>query len=158
MDEKEAMEVLGRAVYGCYLLTVAAGPGINGMPLSLFMQAGFSPPMVACGVAPRRRTHAMIKEAGAFAVIFLGKDQKGLVDRFKLKGEEPERKFEGLEWKRGVTGAPLIEDCLGYVECKLTDELNPGDHTLFIGEVVNAELVGEGELLTVRDLGKYYAG
>jgi flavin reductase (DIM6/NTAB) family NADH-FMN oxidoreductase RutF len=158
MDEKQAMEVLGRAAYGCYLLTVAAKDAINGMPLSLFMQAGFSPPMVACGVAPRRRTHAMIREAGAFAVIFLRKDQKHLVDRFKRRGDEPERKFEGMEWKKGLTGAPLIEDCLGYLECRLADELNPGDHTLFIGEVVNAGLIKDGELLTIQDLGKHYGG
>jgi flavin reductase (DIM6/NTAB) family NADH-FMN oxidoreductase RutF len=158
MDDNPATAVLSRAVYGCYLLTAAQGETINGMPLSLFVQVGFKPPLAACGVAPRRRTHDLIQKAGAFAVIFLRRDQKALVDRFKLKGDRPEKKFEGLAWKRGITGSPLLADCLGYIECRLKDTLAPGDHTLFIGEVINSELVTPGPLLTIQDLGKIYTG
>jgi len=154
----EAMEVLGRAVYGCYLLTVAAGDDVNGMPLSLFMQVGFKPPRVACGVSPRRRTHEMLTAAGSFGVVFLRKDQSDLIARFKQPGEGGAKKFEGLAWRRGRTGAPILADCLAYLECRLVAALDPGDHTLFIGEVVEAEVVREGELLTVQDLGKYYGG
>lgn len=158
MGLEKASEVLGRAPYGCYLLTVAAGGKLNGMPLSLFVQVGFKPPLVACGVAPSRRTHNMIEEAKAFAVIFLRNDQKDLVDRFKIKDPDPTKKFEGLDWKKGPLGSPLLVDCLGYVECKLVDAFDPGDHTQFIGEVVEAELVEPGPILTIQDLGKVYGG
>ena len=80
------------------------------------------------------------------------------MSRFKLKGDDWARKFAGIEWRRGVTGSPVLADCLGYIECRLKAALAPGDHTLFIGEVVKSELVGDGELLTVQDLGKYYSG
>ena len=55
-----------------------------------------------------------------------------------------------------MTGSPLLADCLGYVECRLVDAFDPGDHTLFIGEVVEAELVSTGPVLTIQDLGKVY--
>jgi len=159
MKREKAMEVLSRAAYGCYLLTVAWGERVNGMPLSLFVQAGFDPPLVACGVARRRRTHAMIEQAKSFGVIFLRKDQRELVDKFKGKGEDPSVKFEGVPYKRGnATGAPVLEDCLGFIECRLVDSFAPGDHTMFVGRVVEAGLVSEGELLTVADLGKHYGG
>jgi len=158
MTDKKAMDVLGKAVYGCYLMTVKSGDMINGMPLSLFMQTGFDPPMVACGVSPKRRTHQMVKDAGSFAVVFLKKDQADLVDAFKIKGEDPGKKYDGVDWEEGETGAPLLKDCLGYVECRLVDSFSPGDHTMFIGEVVNSKLVSEGELLTIQDLDKHYSG
>lgn len=158
METSEVMEVLGRAPGGCHLVTVAAAGKVNGMPLSLFMPASFKPPLVALGVAPSRRTHSMLVEARAFAVIFLRRNQKALVDRFKKKGD-PDHKFEGLDWSPGRTGAPLLADCLGYLECKLTNRLEPGgDHTLFIGEVVAARLVNPGPILTLEDLGKVYTG
>ncbi len=158
MEEDKAMQVLKKAAYGCYLLTVESPEGINGMPLSLFMQVSFKPAMVACGVAPRRMTHQMIESAGSFAVIFLRKDQEHLVDRFKKKDDDPAKKFEGIEMEKGITGAPLLRDCLGWVECRLVDSFGPGDHTLFIGEVEDARLVKDSDLLTIMDLGKHYSG
>ncbi len=158
MNKDEAMKVLGQAVYGCYLLGVSAGGKNNGMPLSLFMQVGFDPPMVACGVSPKRRTHGMVKEAGKFSVIFLRSDQAELVTRFKLKGDDPGQKFEGLDWKPGENGAPLLDDCLGFIECDLAMELEPGDHALFVGTVTRATIVKAGELLTIQHLNKHYAG
>ncbi len=157
MNKDEAMRVLSKAAYGCYLLTVNDGETMNGMPLSLFVQVSFTPPMVACGVASTRRTHGMIDKANRFAVVFLRDDQAGLVDRFKTKGD-PAGKFEGIEWFEGETGAPILKDCLGYVECEYREAFTPGDHSMFVGEVVAAKLVSDGELLTVRDLGKHYGG
>lgn len=156
MESKDAMKVLGYAPYGCYLMTVSAREDVNGMPLSLFMQAGFTPPLVACGVKHERKTHGMVREAKAFAVVFLRKDQKELVDRFKKKGDISS-KFEGLSWERAAMGSPVLSDCLGWVECKLTGEFEPGgEHTLFVGEVRQAELVKPGPVLTIEDLGKVY--
>ena len=149
-------EILSRAEYGVYLLTCAVGEEINGMPLSLFMQVSFSPPLVLVGVSPKRYTHKMIEESKKFAVIFLRKDQRQLVDKFKAK--DIKEKFKGLAWKRGITGAPILEDCLGWIECELREKFSPGDHTLFIGEVIAGKLVGGGKLLLISDLGKFYKG
>lgn len=156
MEKKDAMEVLGHAPYGCYLMTVSTEEDINGMPLSLFMQAGFHPPLVACGVKHDRRTHQMVKDAGVFGLVFLRRDQKDLVDRFKIQGDTG-KKFDGIEWHKSPLGSPLLADCLGWIDCRLTEELEPGgEHTLFIGEVTDAKLVSPGPVLTVSDLGKVY--
>jgi len=155
-----AMEVLRHAEYGLYLVTAAHAGEINGMPLSLFTQVSFDPPQVAIGVSPRRYTHHLILQAKSFAVIFLRQDQKSLTSRFKSKDPDRGAKFQGLKWQPGQTGAPLLHDCLGWVECKLVGTYAPGDHTLFVGEVVAAKLVQPGKLLLTSAYGKnsYYAG
>jgi flavin reductase (DIM6/NTAB) family NADH-FMN oxidoreductase RutF len=154
----EAMKVLQYAEYGCYLLTVANGDEINGMPLSLFTQVSFDPPQVLAAVSNKRYSHHMVEEAKAFAVVFLRKDQADLVERFKLKGDDHGKKFEGLEWKKASLGSPVLKDCLGYIECELSHTCDPGDHTLFIGEIKAAEVIKPGPLLCISDLGKYYGG
>jgi flavin reductase (DIM6/NTAB) family NADH-FMN oxidoreductase RutF len=153
-----SFEVLSRAEYGCYLLSCGTREEVNAMPLSLFLQVSFKPPMVMVGVSPERHTHRMIKESKIFAVIFLRKGQKDLVDRFKLKSNDKQEKFQGLEWERGLTGAPILKDCLGYIECRVRDHVSYGDHTLFVGEVAYEKLVKPGPLLTQSDLGKVYNG
>ncbi len=155
---ENAMQVLSHAEYGVYLLTVADGEKINGMPLSLFSQVSFKPPQVICGVSEKRLSHSMIEKAGSFAVIFLRKDQQELVDKFKVKGEDTTAKFEGLARHKGKNGSPILDDCLGYLECRLVETYRPGDHSLFVGEVSEAALVKPGELLVISDLGKYYGG
>lgn len=156
--KETAMKVLRHAEYGCYILTVKSKEENNGMPLSLFTQVSFDPPQILAAVSKERYSHHMIVEAGVFAVVFLRKDQKDLVDRFKLKGADRAGKFEGMEWKAAPLGSPVLKDCLGYVECELIDRFDPGDHTLFVGQVINAEIIKPGDLLCISDLGKYYAG
>jgi len=151
-------DLLRLVEYGCYLLTCGSHEEINAMPLSLFMQVSFKPPMVMAGVSPQRYSHKMIKDSKVFAVVFLRKDQKDLVDRFKLRSDKKELKFKGIEWEKGVTGAPILKDCLGYIECRVRDRISCGDHTLFVGEVVLEKVVNPGPLLMTSDLGKAYTG
>jgi len=158
MTSESASEVLRHVEYGVYILTAADEERINGMPLSLFCQVSFSPLLVMAGVSPKRLSHSMIESSGGFGIIFLRKDQSELVDRFKLKGGDPGLKFGGLSWHKGRTGAPILDDCLGYLDCRLAGAYRPGDHTLFLGEVVHSEMKSQGSLLLISDLGKYYAG
>jgi len=144
--------------YGCYLLTTASGNEINGMPLSLFMQVCTRPAMVAVGIHPDRYTHKMVKDSRTFAVIFLRKDQKELVEKFKLESKNKADKFEGLEWSKGVSGAPILKDCAGYIECRVQDQLFTRGHTIFSAFVVEEKIVKPGALLMLSDLGESYPG
>jgi len=68
--------------------------------------------------------------------------------------------ISGYGIEAGVTGAPILKDCVGYVECRVVQAVDAGDHTLFIGEVVAEGARGNpGEVLTTADLdGHYYGG
>jgi len=70
--------------------------------------------------------------------------------RFATKGAD---KFAGLQWRAGSNGAAIIDGVLGYVECKIAQCHDGGDHTIVVGEIVNVNAIGERPLLFFK--GKY---
>jgi flavin reductase (DIM6/NTAB) family NADH-FMN oxidoreductase RutF len=155
MDERW-MEALGRMVHGIYVLTTSYQDEINGMIASWVSQISFEPPLVALAVHPNRYSHRLIEKSRAFALHTISKDQKNLLKLFK--GPDPAGKFASLRWSKGITGAPLLSDCLAYVDCRVKKALNPGNHTLFIGEVVDGRLISHGDPLSTLDYEGVYRG
>ncbi len=93
------------------------------------------------GVAVAREAalHELLREADGFGVSLLAGDQDGLAQHF-ARGVPPIALWEGIAWRPGpVTGAPLLEDAVGWLECHVEAEHPAGDHTLFVGAVVAAE-------------------
>ncbi|MBI2876357.1 MAG: flavin reductase [Candidatus Tectomicrobia bacterium] len=158
MREEVLSRVLKRLISGVYLLTCCRGEEINGMPVSWASQVSSRPPLVMVAVRPDRYSHAMIEASGAFALSLLGRGQPGLVDRFMHPGPLKAEKFQGLEVERGVTGCPLLRDAAGFLECRVVGSQRPGDHTLFLGEVVAAGWYRDLPLLSMNDYGHSYGG
>ncbi len=154
--EKSWQDVLARMTYGIYVLTTGKDANINGMIASWVTQVSHEPPLVLVAVHPNRRTNSLIRESEVFALHILGSHQQDFMARFK--GPDPLMKFEGLNWKRGITGCPIIYDCVAMIECKLTETYQPGNHTLFIGEIVNGRVISEEPVLTTLDYSGTYTG
>jgi flavin reductase (DIM6/NTAB) family NADH-FMN oxidoreductase RutF len=149
-------EALGLMVHGIYVLTTAHLNNVNGMIASWVSQVSFQPPLVALAVHPDRYSHHLIEKSKAFALHTISRDQKDLLKLFK--GSDPAEKFASLRWSKGMTGVPLLSDCLAYVECKVVAALTPGNHTLFIGEVVDGRLISEGDPMSTLDYDGVYTG
>ena len=147
---------LEKITYGLYILTTKKGEEINGMIASWVSQVSFNPPLVMVGIRRNRYSHKMIKESGIFALNILGKEDGMLVSKFKAHTSE--EKFEGIRWGKKVTGSPIIEQTLGYMDCKLVNFIDTGDHTVFIGEIVDADTHKDGMPLSSHDYGKVYLG
>ena len=154
--DKNWMESLGLMVHGIYVLTASYEDEFNGMIASWVSQISFEPPLVAVAVHPSRYSHRLIQKSGAFALHTISRDQKDLLKQFK--GPDPAGKFASIRWSRGITGAPLLSDCLAYVDCKVKATLNPGNHALFIGEVVDGRLISRGTPLSTLDYEGVYTG
>lgn len=92
-------------------------------------------------------THQMVTGSRAFALCFLRQDQQDLVHRLGFVTGRGRDKLAGLRYHRGITGSPVLEDCLGYLDCSLIDALDGGDMTCFLGEVVDGSMVSHGEPL-----------
>ena len=150
------LKALGKMTYGLYVLTAKKGEEINGMIASWVSQVSFNPVQVMVGVRKNRYTHSIIKESGIFALNVLAKESAELVRKFK--SPTPEEKFNGIGWKTGATGAPILGDTLAYMDCRLVNTTDTGDHTLFIGEVVDGGALNEGIPMTSLDFGKVYLG
>ncbi len=158
MDRQKVNRVLKRLVYGVYLLTARSGNEINGMPVSWVSQVSHEPPLIMVCVAQERYTHAMMESSRAFALNIMARGQKGLVDSFMARGIPKSEKFKMVRYREGITGSPLLKDALAYLECRITDTLDTGDHTIFVGEVVDAASMGKGSPLSESDYGHSYGG
>lgn len=155
MDRSQALK---RLVYGAYLLTTRRGDEINGMPVSWVSQVSHQPPLVMVCVSEERYTHGMLKESKAFVINIMDRKQKELVDGFMARGIPKSAKFEGVNYRDGLTGCPILEDALTYLECRITLSHDTGDHTIFVGEVVEAGSIREGITLSESDYGHSYGG
>jgi flavin reductase (DIM6/NTAB) family NADH-FMN oxidoreductase RutF len=123
------------------------------------MQSSFDPPLVVNCVKQDSGSHAMLKNSGVFAISFLESGQKEMAAKFFKPQRRVGNKFEDVESKLGEeTGCPIILDSLGYIECKVVGQVEHGDHTVFVGEVIGAGIHREGAPLRLEDTGWQYGG
>jgi flavin reductase (DIM6/NTAB) family NADH-FMN oxidoreductase RutF len=113
----------------------------NIITLAWCMPVSIKPPLLVVSIAPRRHSHKLIEETKEFVVniptmkyvketLFCGRRSGKGLDKFK------ETKFTPLPAK--TVKAPIIKECIAHLECKLYKKITAGDHTLFIGEILDA--------------------
>ncbi len=154
--KQQWQSALGMLPCGIYVLTVKTDDAVNGMIASWVTQVSYDPPLIAVAIHPNRYSHDMITKSRAFGLHVIDQSQKELLKRFK--GPDPAEKFLGMDWKPGKTGVPILKDCLAWIELKVTEQLEPGNHTLFIARVMDAGVCSGGRPLTTMDYDGMYVG
>ena len=146
--------VLGHLASGVSVVTSLDRDGEPcGLTATSVCSVSLEPPLVLVSVDRASGTHAGLLAAGVYAVNLLAADQASLAVRFA--GDE-EDKFRGLEWRAGTTGAPLLDDVPGWLDCTVVREVVAGDHTVFIGRVEAARMPGRDDARPlVYHLGRY---
>jgi flavin reductase (DIM6/NTAB) family NADH-FMN oxidoreductase RutF len=153
--------------YGIYVLTADDGKGnIAAATVNFVTQSSFAPPLVVVGVKADSGAYQVVKAAGSFALNMLGKDQKALAFTFFRPADVTEGKLSGQPYRPGSTGAPILSEALGAVECRVKTVLAEGDHHIVVGEVVEAHLMKppagrpDAAILEMKDLGEnvFYGG
>ncbi|MFH0844315.1 MAG: flavin reductase family protein [Pseudomonadota bacterium] len=150
------LEILGKMPYGIYVLTSRFGERINGMVASWVSQISYDPPLLMVAVHPNRYSHELIKKSGHFTLHLISRNQKGLISRFK--GSDPRAKFDTLSWTEGKTECPILLECIGHMECVVKESYSPGNHTLFIGEIVDAKMRSNEGPMSTSDYEGTYTG
>ncbi|HEY8514050.1 MAG TPA: flavin reductase family protein [Candidatus Binatia bacterium] len=167
MDPNAKKTALRMIPYGLYVLTGRTSDGqVAAATVNWVTQASFAPPLVVVGVKTDSAAHEVIKTSGAFALNVLGKGQQKLAFTFFKPAEVSGDTISGERFRAGSTGAPILESTPAYVECKLVDTVERGDHSVFVGEVVEAGVAKEPEgrpddaTLWLKDLGEktFYGG
>jgi flavin reductase (DIM6/NTAB) family NADH-FMN oxidoreductase RutF len=113
------------------------------------VSVSLDPPLVSIAIGKNLALHELLRQAGAFGVSLLRGDQADLARRF-ARGMPPIALWDGVALREGVTGASLLAGALGWLECRLHAEVDAGDHTLFLGEVIAAEEGEPGPALVYR--------
>jgi flavin reductase (DIM6/NTAB) family NADH-FMN oxidoreductase RutF len=159
MDATAKTAILRHFPYGLYVVTVGHGGEEHGMTANWVTQAAFDPPMVVVAVENGSRTIEMIRDAHHFAVNVLQKGQRDLAAKLGRSSEQSPHKLKGIKTKPAPgANTPVLADCLGWVECRLITTLPAGDHTLVLGEVIEAGADHPGEALTLSEAGFTYSG
>ncbi len=166
MDAQTRKTVLRMIPYGLYVLTAATDEKIAAGAVNWVTQASFDPPLVVVAVRADSHLHEVIREARAFALNVLGKDQAALAFTFFKPVERKGQTIGGEPFRVGETGAPLLESTPAFIECRVVEAVQKGDHTVFIGEVVEVGLKEtlqgrpDEATLWLRDLGEniFYGG
>jgi len=142
--------VLHKISYGLYLVTSCKGDDINGQTANTVFQVTSDPPTIAIGINKQNLTHEFILSSNVFGVSILSLEAPlSLIGQFGFKTGRDIDKFANLNYKKGETGVPIILDnTLAYLEAKVINQLELKTHTLFIGEVVAAEVIREAEPMT----------
>ena len=154
--KKEWLAAFGHMTYGIYVLTTRFDNTINGMIASWVTQVSYEPPLIMVAVHPNRYSHSLIEKGHSFALHVLDRSQKEMLKRFK--GSDPEKKFSGIPWETGKTGVPLLKNCIAWFELNVKERYDPGNHTLFIGEVINSGTKSPGSPLCTLEYDGVYVG
>ena len=128
-------------VHGVYVVTTRMGNRVNGMTASWVSQVSLSPLLLMASIAPPRYSHDLIKESGIFAVNVLTREQIDLGKRFGFQSGRRVDKFAGLEYITAATGSPILPQAYAFFDVKLVNTFPAGDHTLFVGEVLEAKIL-----------------
>jgi flavin reductase (DIM6/NTAB) family NADH-FMN oxidoreductase RutF len=167
MDLEIKKTALRMIPYGLYVLTSEGSDGrVAAATVNWVTQASFEPPLVVVGVKADSGAHAVIKESGSFALNVLGKAQQSLAFAFFKPAEREGNTIAGEVFSNGKSGAPILGSAAAFLDCSLTDTVERGDHSIFVGEVVdigvNEEISGRPDdvTLALRDLGEktFYGG
>jgi flavin reductase (DIM6/NTAB) family NADH-FMN oxidoreductase RutF len=141
MDANAKKTVLRMIPYGLYVLTARGKDDtVAAATVNWVTQASFAPPLVVVGVKADSHAHALIKESRAFALNVLGKGQGPMAFTFLKPATREGQTVSGEPFRWGSTGAPVLERAPGFVECRLVESVEVGDHSVFVGEVVEAGL------------------
>jgi flavin reductase (DIM6/NTAB) family NADH-FMN oxidoreductase RutF len=150
VEAAEFRRILGHWSTGVAVVTTRTPAGEpRGLTANSVASVSLEPPLVLVCVEAGADTHGAIADAGVFAICVLPQQAERTARRFA--GSAAAAKFEGMAWHPGATGAPILEESLAWVDCRLHARHSAGDHTIFVGEVVAGD-AGEGEPLV------YYRG
>ena len=129
-------DVIGRFASGVTVLTARDGEADHGMTASAICSLSLEPPMLLACVNRAVSTREAISRGGVFAVNVLHEGQGDLARHFAAPRAD---KFAGLDVHRGALGSPLLPDALAWIECRVTQDIEGGTHSVFLAEVVQAE-------------------
>ena len=153
-EQDDFRRAMGRFATGVTLITTRLGDELHGMTANAVTSLSLDPMLVLVCVDKTADTHDILAKAGVFAVNILNEEQAEISNRFAKKEFDGAHGLDDLPLAFGVTGAPIIEGALAYLDCRTGTEHHGGDHTIFIGEVAEArELSDAKPLIFYR--GKY---
>jgi flavin reductase (DIM6/NTAB) family NADH-FMN oxidoreductase RutF len=159
MEDQTRSEILKTIPYGFYITGVVGADGeANGFTTCWVSQVSFSPQQIIVAVRKNQHSHDLIEDSGVFSLNFLDTDQEHLARKFSEALQHEDGRVGGSPYTTGESGAPLFEEAFAHLECRVVGKMEAGDHTVYLGEVVAADLKRPADILTDLDTPMEYGG
>ncbi|MGC9222072.1 MAG: flavin reductase family protein [Solirubrobacteraceae bacterium] len=131
---RQFRDVLRALPTGVVVVTGGDPARPSGLVVGSFMSVSLDPPLVAVAPAKSSTSWPAVEGGGVFCANVLSEGQEELARRFAVRGGD---KFAGLTWRRtAVTGSPLLEGVAAWLDCRVYQRFEAGDHWLVLGEVL----------------------
>jgi flavin reductase (DIM6/NTAB) family NADH-FMN oxidoreductase RutF len=160
--DKLRRRVLWKLPSGLYVIGARDGDERNLMTANWVTQVSFAPKLVGVSVEKEARTHTLVSGGRAFVVNIVSREDRAIVRRFTkpVEHDAAAHTLNGFAFHDGRTGAPILDQAVAFVDCELRDEVDAGDHTLFLGEVVDSGFQRDEstEVLRMEDTRMNYGG
>jgi flavin reductase (DIM6/NTAB) family NADH-FMN oxidoreductase RutF/rubredoxin len=137
--------------YGMYVVSSIKSGQINGQIANTAIQTTSEPAMIAVCLNKQNLTHEFVQHSKVFTVSVLSTSTPiEFIGRFGFKSGRDPPKFDGVNYRSGGTGAPIVLDhTIAFIEAEVVDTMDAGTHTLFLGKVVDADVLDpEAEPMT----------
>ncbi len=146
MDTKALFKIS----YGVYAITSKKDDRINGQIANTLFQITSEPQTVAISINKQNLTYEFIESSGIFSASILSRETPlDFIGRFGFKSGREINKFEGINFKIGKVGAPVVlENTVAYLETEVINKMDAGTHTIFLGKVIEAEILNSQEPMT----------
>lgn len=141
---------LHKISYGLYIVSALKDGKKNGCIVNTVFQITSDPATVAVSVNKENLSNSFIKESGGFTISVLSeKTPMTFIGPFGFRCGADVDKFEGIEWKEGKNGLPIVtENCVAFFETKVRKTVDVGTHTLFIGEITDSGILSQEAPMT----------
>ena len=157
MNEKYRQQSLRMFSYGVYILSSVNEGEYCVSTITWVSQASFEPPMISVCIKRNSASYEIVKKRGEFILHLLGDNQKELASTFFKPTIFENEKLNGQEFSL-ANNLPLLKDIPAYIQCKVIEILENGDHPLFLAEVVDAKINNDSDPLELRKTGWTYGG
>ncbi|MCX8176515.1 MAG: flavin reductase family protein [Candidatus Bathyarchaeota archaeon] len=136
--------------YGLYVVTSIKDGKFNGQVANTVFQVTSKPVTVAACINKQNLTHSYIDSSRVFAASVLSKETPlSFIGQFGFRSGKDVDKLKNVNFKIGKTGVPIVLDySLAWVEAKVTGKFDVNSHTIFVGEVVDSDIIMDGEPMT----------
>lgn len=134
VSSEEFRRACGRFATGVTVASVLDREGFpHGLTVSSFTPVSLEPPLILICLGHAVTSIEHFRQAPRFGISILREGDKSLSERFARKAQD---RFEGVDWRAGETGVPLLDGALAAIECAVSHRFTAGDHDILVGEVV----------------------
>ena len=133
---------LDKIVHGVAIITTCVNGKPYGMAAAWVTRASNEPYLVSVSVWKENLTHEKIQKSGVYAINILDESKKHLAIHFGRHPGRDVNKFEQIVYRKGKSGSPILYmDAVAYVDCQVIKAIEAGDHTILLGQVLQAEIM-----------------